>query len=115
MQYPASGASDYLSFFLAFINSTVRSLSAFRVKWYAQSAQSWTPLVNQSSLFSQIAKGAPDGSADFDDDTQLVTTVNEPSVVQIIIDNLDDGDHPFHLHGHKVSELNASGINFNLS
>ncbi|EMD36964.1 multicopper oxidase [Gelatoporia subvermispora B] len=84
MQYPASGASDYLSFFLAFINST-----------------SWTPLVNQSSLFSQIAKGASDGSTNFDDDTQLVTTVNEVSVVQMIIDNLDDGDHPFHLHGHK--------------
>lgn len=31
-----------------------------------------------------------------------MTTVDEVHVVDMIIDNLDDGDHPFHMHGHKV-------------
>ncbi|TFK81611.1 multicopper oxidase [Polyporus arcularius HHB13444] len=81
MQY-ASGP-DYLSRFLSFINST-----------------SWEPLLKTSSLFAHLGNHTVDGSATLAD-SQLVTTVNEVHVVDMIIDNLDDGDHPFHLHGHK--------------
>ncbi|KAI0752747.1 multicopper oxidase [Daedaleopsis nitida] len=82
MQY-ASGP-DYLSHFLSFINST-----------------SWEPLQGTSSLFAHLASNAVDGSSS-PADSQLITTVNEPGhVVDMIIDNLDDGDHPFHLHGQK--------------
>ncbi|KAI0325354.1 hypothetical protein GY45DRAFT_1261010 [Cubamyces sp. BRFM 1775] len=82
MQY--AGGPNYLSQFLSFINST-----------------SWEPLQGTSTLFSLRAnESIADGSATLAD-SQLITTVDEPHVVEFIIDNLDDGDHPFHLHGHK--------------
>ncbi|PIL29112.1 transporter [Ganoderma sinense ZZ0214-1] len=83
MQYASTTGDNYLSKFLAFINST-----------------SWEPLQGTSSLFSHLGNSTSDGSADLAD-SQLVTTINEQHVVQMVIDNLDDGDHPFHLHGHK--------------
>ncbi len=63
--------------------------------------QSWEPLQGTSSLFSHLGNKTADGSATLAD-SQLVTTIDEEHVVEFIIDNLDDGDHPFHLHGHKV-------------
>ncbi|KAI0942998.1 hypothetical protein AcV7_002262 [Taiwanofungus camphoratus] len=81
MQYP--GGDDYFSRYLAFINQT-----------------SWTPLNETSSLYAHLAGSTSDGSADYDD-SQLITTINEVQMAQMIIDNLDDGDHPFHLHGYK--------------
>ncbi|PCH37424.1 multicopper oxidase [Wolfiporia cocos MD-104 SS10] len=81
MQYP--DGADYYSHYLAFINST-----------------SWAPLNGTSSLFSHLGSHTPTGSADIDN-SQLLTTINEISTVELIIDNLDDGDHPFHLHGYK--------------
>ncbi|KAL1948428.1 hypothetical protein VTO73DRAFT_12503 [Trametes versicolor] len=81
MQY--TGGPNYLSQFLSFINST-----------------SWEPLQGTSSLFSHLGNQTADGSATLAD-SQLVTTIDEEHVVEFIIDNLDDGDHPFHLHGHK--------------
>ncbi|KZT65204.1 multicopper oxidase [Daedalea quercina L-15889] len=82
MEYPA-GEDESTSKYLAFINQT-----------------SWAPLANTSSLFSHLGNATPTGSSNFDG-SQLVTTVNDLSVVEMIIDNLDDGDHPFHLHGYK--------------
>ncbi|KAI0356871.1 hypothetical protein OH77DRAFT_1399973 [Trametes cingulata] len=81
MQY--AGGANYLSQFLSFINST-----------------SWEPLQGTSSLFAHLGNSTADGSATLAD-SQLVTTINERHVVDFIIDNLDDGDHPFHFHGHK--------------
>ena len=63
-------------------------------------SQSWEPLQGTSSLFSHLGNATADGSVTFAD-SQLITTVNEQHVVQMVIDNLDDGDHPFHLHGHR--------------
>ena len=60
--------------------------------------------MNTSSLFSHLGNSTPTGSYNFRG-SQLVTTVNDVSVVEMIIDNLDDGDHPFHLHGYKVRPL----------
>ncbi|KAJ2965846.1 hypothetical protein NUW54_g13979 [Trametes sanguinea] len=68
---------------------------------YSHCTQSWEPLQGTSSLFAHLGNNTADGSATLAD-SQLVTTVDEPHVVEFIIDNLDDGDHPFHLHGHKV-------------
>ncbi|KAI0649905.1 multicopper oxidase-domain-containing protein [Trametes meyenii] len=83
MQYP--GGADYLSRFLSFINST-----------------SWEPLQGTASLFARVGNASADGaSATYGGGSQLVTTVDERHVVEFVIDNLDDGDHPFHLHGHK--------------
>ncbi|KAJ8482097.1 hypothetical protein ONZ51_g5584 [Trametes cubensis] len=91
MQY--AGGPNYLSQFLSFINST-----------------SWEPLQGTSTLFSLRAnESIADGSATLAD-SQLITTVDEPHVVEFIIDNLDDGDHPFHLHGHKVRSVTALSL-----
>ncbi|KDQ55438.1 multicopper oxidase [Jaapia argillacea MUCL 33604] len=81
MQYPAG--QDYLGEFLAFVNST-----------------SWAPLMNTTTLFSHTGSNLVDSSATFND-SQLITTIDEVNVVQLEVDNLDDSDHPFHLHGHK--------------
>ena len=46
-------------------------------------------------------------------DDQLIININEPNqVVDILINNLDDGSHPFHLHGYKFWILKTSSGNF---
>ena len=71
-----------------------------RTDTFISYVQSWEPLQGTSSLFSHLGNGTSDGSATLAD-SQLITTVDEQHVVQMVIDNLDDGDHPFHLHGQK--------------
>nr|AAR82933.1 multicopper oxidase [Auricularia auricula-judae] len=68
--------------FFAFINST-----------------SWTPLSGSPTLFSHL--GADTVGANTFDNSQLILTSPNSEVIDLIIDNLDDGDHPFHLHGYK--------------
>ncbi len=104
MQYASTTGGNYLSKFLAFVNSTVRPLSQPAVCAITHISvlhvQSWEPLQGTSSLFSHLGNSTSDGSA-VPADSQLITTINERHVVQMVIDNLDDGDHPFHLHGQK--------------
>ncbi|KAL6309474.1 multicopper oxidase [Sparassis latifolia] len=88
MQYPANTA-DYLGHYLAFLNST-----------------SWEPLTGTASLLEHLGNDTADGSASCDG-SQLMTIVNEVHVVQILVQNNDDGDHPFHLHGYKFWVLNS--------
>ncbi|KAF9965752.1 hypothetical protein BGZ70_004170, partial [Mortierella alpina] len=55
---------------------------------------SWTPLMNDATLFqSHRGIGAYDAS-------QLVIRINSTSVVELVLNNYDEGSHPFHLHGH---------------
>ncbi|KAG0214798.1 hypothetical protein BGX28_001433 [Mortierella sp. GBA30] len=55
---------------------------------------SWTPLMNDATLFqSQRGISAYDAS-------QLVITINSTSVVELVLNNYDEGSHPFHFHGH---------------
>ncbi|KAA1477561.1 multicopper oxidase 2A [Dentipellis sp. KUC8613] len=72
--------------FLGFINST-----------------SWNPLVGQSSLLAvqQNVSGFRIPGTNIAGGDQLLATVDSIQVVDVHIDNLDDGDHPFHLHGHR--------------
>ncbi|KAL1883836.1 hypothetical protein VTK73DRAFT_7624 [Phialemonium thermophilum] len=44
----------------------------------------------------------------FDLDTELVLSHNGVEVVDVILQNFDEGNHPFHLHGHQMFIL-ASG------
>lgn len=44
----------------------------------------------------------------FNPDTELVISHGGVEVVDVILQNLDEGNHPFHLHGHQVFVL-ASG------
>ncbi|BGP57007.1 hypothetical protein JCM8202_004558 [Rhodotorula sphaerocarpa] len=69
---------------LAFVNST-----------------SYEPLQGQATLLDGWAASTAGISTN---DSQLVAVVPdspERQVVQAVYQNLDDGDHPFHLHGHK--------------
>jgi len=72
--------------FLGFMNST-----------------SWSPLQGEST-FLAVRKNptgfAGEGSSVVGDD-QLLATIDSIQVVDVRVDNLDDGDHPFHLHGHR--------------
>lgn len=75
--------------FLAFFNKT-----------------SWEPL-SGTSTFMQVRNAAlsnssyaPDG-ASLQNPDQLMITEDSIQVVDLLINNLDDGDHPFHLHGHR--------------
>ncbi|KWU44544.1 hypothetical protein RHOSPDRAFT_17827 [Rhodotorula sp. JG-1b] len=66
---------------LAFVNST-----------------SWSPLQGQSTLLDDWAATTQGVSTN---DSQLVVTVPDADETQVVQVVLDDGDHPFHLHGHK--------------
>ncbi|KAL1741758.1 multicopper oxidase-domain-containing protein [Schizophyllum fasciatum] len=63
---------------------------------------SWEALPNgQASIIAAVADGAEgEGLFELPGD-QLVARFDDVKVVDIAIDNLDDGDHPFHLHGYK--------------
>ncbi|KAF8306373.1 hypothetical protein DL93DRAFT_2088718 [Clavulina sp. PMI_390] len=83
MQYTAEG--NYLSFF----NST-----------------SWGPLQDTTTLFetqsslsySTSTPSIPTSS--YSDIYQLTISSSTIQTIDLIINNYDDGDHPFHLHGH---------------
>jgi hypothetical protein len=51
---------------------------------------------NTSAAFS-----APGLSSAFDTSSQFVISVPEYQVIDLLINNLDEGAHPFHLHGHQ--------------
>ncbi|BGP59358.1 hypothetical protein NBRC10512_005153 [Rhodotorula toruloides] len=63
---------------------------------------SWAPLQGKATLLSGYGFNAVGTSQA---DSQLIVTVPDPSsgtqVVDVYVQNYDDGDHPFHLHGYK--------------
>ncbi|THH26893.1 hypothetical protein EUX98_g7295 [Antrodiella citrinella] len=67
---------------------------------------SWEPLTDTSTYMHVRNAGldnstyAPTGSS-LQPGDQLMITEDSIQVVDLIINNLDDGDHPFHLHGHR--------------
>ncbi|KAF9929938.1 hypothetical protein FBU30_001097 [Linnemannia zychae] len=56
---------------------------------------SWRPLMNDSTLFQ-----AQQGITAFDITSQLVIPLNTFNGIQLVLNNLDEGAHPFHFHGH---------------
>ncbi|KAF8911280.1 multi-copper oxidase [Mucidula mucida] len=72
--------------------------------------QNWRSFVNgtsweilphgQSTLVSSTARDASLGTRSLCSD-QLIASVDGVKVLDFVINNLDDGDHPFHLHGYK--------------
>ncbi|KAI9439400.1 multicopper oxidase 2A [Lactarius psammicola] len=64
---------------------------------------SWEPLSGTSTLLAVhqdptgfVPSGVGIGTGD-----QLLVTEDSIQVLDVRVDNLDDGDHPFHLHGHR--------------
>ncbi|KAF8326083.1 Cupredoxin [Cantharellus anzutake] len=74
MQYDVNG--DYRSFF----NNT-----------------SWEPLTSTSTLL-EISRVA--NSLSYHHPDQLLVSTRGVETIDLIVNSLDDGDHPFHLHGH---------------
>ncbi|KAG9061938.1 hypothetical protein KI688_006655 [Linnemannia hyalina] len=57
---------------------------------------SWVPLKKAATLF-QVNKGNTKFAA-----TQFIVTLNQTQTVELVVNNYDEGSHPFHLHGHQV-------------
>ncbi|KAF9579666.1 hypothetical protein BGW38_003980 [Lunasporangiospora selenospora] len=72
---------------------------------------SWEPLRGDATLFQ-----AHQGVSTFDN-SQLMVTFNRSMTVELVIINYDEGDHPFHLHGHTfyVLAIGSGGYMFDLS
>lgn len=72
----------------------------------ALGSTSWSPLEDTATLFlTQASLFSPSSistspSPIYSDLTQLTFTSQQPETIDIILNNLDDGAHPFHLHGH---------------
>jgi len=90
-QYPLTIALELADslLFLGFMNST-----------------SWSPLQGTTTLLQARAAlqaggvyGTEGGS--LQSGQQFMVTEDSVQVVDLLISNLDDGDHPFHLHGHR--------------
>ncbi|KAF8967014.1 hypothetical protein BGZ46_000241 [Entomortierella lignicola] len=67
---------------------------------------SWVPLKGDATLFQ-----ANKGISTFDD-SQLVVTLNTSQTVELIVNNYDEGSHPFHLHGHIFYVLGTGDGNY---
>jgi hypothetical protein len=75
---------------LSFINST-----------------SWSPLTGQATLFNGLGSTTT-GAGTYDGD-QLIVTIPEQQVVDLVVNNYDDGDHPFRALGpRKGGKINLS-------
>ncbi|KAG0051271.1 hypothetical protein BGZ83_003905 [Gryganskiella cystojenkinii] len=60
---------------------------------------SWTPLMTDATLF-QAQKGIT-----LFDESQKIVVLNSTNVVELVLNNYDEGSHPFHFHGHTFSVL----------
>jgi FtsP/CotA-like multicopper oxidase with cupredoxin domain len=82
----------------------------------------WTPLVGTNSLALAIDganNASASGTGTGGNYSALATAigdqlnfVNAPGVMDLVINNLDDGDHPFHLHGHTFWILSQARNHF---
>ncbi|OJJ45719.1 hypothetical protein ASPZODRAFT_68692 [Penicilliopsis zonata CBS 506.65] len=55
---------------------------------------SWKPQSNPPQPLNSLSKGQ------WDENQFSLSTGPEPVWVDLVVNNLDEGDHPFHLHGH---------------
>ncbi|KAF8938665.1 hypothetical protein BGZ58_000403 [Dissophora ornata] len=62
---------------------------------------SWVPLKKAATLF-QANKGVSKFAK-----SQMVITLNQTQTIELIVNNYDEGSHPFHLHGHQFYVLGA--------
>lgn len=110
----------------------VRLRSNFEIGGYALSrgyfnSTSWRPDPGAPTLLQAIAglssRNASFGTSDiggmmdkaFDVKRQMVVKVDGLKTVDVLIDNFDDGNHPFHLHGYKFWVLGQGRGYFNMS
>ncbi|EJT99733.1 multicopper oxidase 2A [Dacryopinax primogenitus] len=94
--------------YLAFLNNT---------SWYPLDKECTMSLLQQPSFLSSLTSS--DGPSVYGD-SQLLLTHNGIEVVDLLLDNLDEGDHPFHMHGHRPWVMGSGagryqGQSFNLT
>lgn len=110
----------------------VRLRSNFEIGGYALSrgyfnSTSWRPNSGAPTLLQAIdglsggnvSFGESDGGGvmdtAFDVRREMVVKVDGLKTVDVLIDNFDDGNHPFHLHGYKFWVLGQGRGYFNMS
>lgn len=81
-------------------------------------ATTWNPA--KEATLSQFMREKPlemfaDGPSKHWGQDQLAVTINSTRTVDLVINNLDDGAHPFHLHGHKFWILDSGNSYFNFA
>lgn len=91
-------------------------IGAFRLERGVLNTSSYRPDLSSPTLHRVIAgltSGNPSyqavgvNSLAFDPAHELVIAHSGPEVVDVILQNFDEGNHPFHLHGHKFFVLGA--------
>ncbi|OZJ06434.1 hypothetical protein BZG36_00484 [Bifiguratus adelaidae] len=75
-----------------------QTLNAALPKLAYMNTTTWIPLNSTTTL--QEAHSTTGNITTFGQDQYVVTPPSNASVIQIAIQSFDDGDHPFHLHGH---------------
>lgn len=70
---------------------------------------SWEPLQNDATLFATQSSLLPPSTSFFKHEDQLTAVSHRIETIDLVVNNLDDGDHPFHLHGHTFSIV-AHGV-----
>lgn len=81
----------------------------------------WHAFFNQSTFTSEMAplasllqafnNGSSEGTAYAPND-ELVVTTNEVVVMDVVVNNLDEGSHPFHLHGYTPYLIGSGSGNY---
>lgn len=95
VQVTISMQYDSTANFRAFFNKYV-SHPLVNVPLIAGYSTSWEPMMNSSTLFG--TRASP--SLYVADASQLIVTTPTIETIDFIVNSLDDGQHPFHLHGH---------------
>ncbi|CAO3682118.1 unnamed protein product [Umbelopsis vinacea] len=89
----AMDAPEYnVSYYVA---ASFQAITSDRIRRGYMNQTSWIALQNATTLQQANA-----GVTTFDSSQFVLTPPNNATVVQLIIQNFDDGSHPFHLHGH---------------
>lgn len=84
-------------------------------RWMFFNTSAWTPLPSsQGFALDLAAKQASNTSALIHGGIgdQLSFVNEKPGVMDLVINNLDDGDHAFHLHGHKFWVMSADRTHY---
>jgi FtsP/CotA-like multicopper oxidase with cupredoxin domain len=80
------------------LDISFQTISKDHVNMGYMNQTSWRPLMNDSTLFqSQRGISTFDATSP---SSQLVIPLNTTNGVQLVLNNLDEGSHPFHFHGH---------------
>ncbi|KAI8598138.1 multi-copper oxidase laccase-like protein [Dissophora ornata] len=87
MDAPAADIQVYL-------DMSFQTITANHVNMAYVNETSWVPLMDDATLF-QVNRGVSTLDA-----SQMVVTLNTTQTVELVVNNFDEGSHPFHLHGH---------------